>query len=179
MDTRSWLVEELQRMDDARVQLSWLLEEFQQAADLPLLARTLEEQRAVNVGLAERLQRMYAALGVVGTPSESAAARGLIGEARAMVRAVAPEVRDAAIAAHATRIEHWEVGAWRTLSRLFRLAVLDPVADEIEELLSELREAERHLESLAPSLGDEEGPSELHGAAHRLRGIGLGRGPIS
>lgn len=179
MDSESWLRDEIGRMEDARIQLAWVLEEWQQAASLPLLQQTLAEQRAVNASVAEHLGRIAAALGVPAAPVESPAARGLVAEARAVVRAVSEDARDAAIAAHATRIELWEIGSYETLHRLFRLALQDEAADQIEALLGELREAERHLASLAPAFGDEEPSTALHGAGHRQRSIGLGRGPTS
>lgn len=159
----AWAQRELKNMEQAnRLVGDWLGEARSQAL-LPLLQQTLEEQHAVNVHHQERIQRLLTVVEGPSEPPPRAAAEALVADARSGVAAAeTPVARDLVIAQHALRIEHWEVGAWRGLGRVFRLLLVDDVADEIAALLRELTTAERHLASLGLRATDDDDESYQH-----------------
>lgn len=158
----TWALEELRRMDDVRARLAPLLAQLQEAADLPLLKQTLQEQRDTNAAQLGRLQRMFEALGIEGGGGHSAVAEAMVQEARDAVAAVDGLPRDFVIAQHAVRIEFWELGVWRGLLSVYRLMMQDAVADQIDALIDDLAAAERHLASVAAAITPEEEPRHEH-----------------
>jgi ferritin-like metal-binding protein YciE len=172
----AWCMDEIRRLEDARAHLAWLLEEMEEAATLPLLRDTLQEQRGTIAAQRERFTRLYAALGLEPGGLENPIALAMAHVARESVRSLDGAQRDVVIAQHAVRFETWELGVWAGLYRVLRQVGRHQAADEVEALVGDLRSAERHLEAVHPDVPEEEGQERRATIRHRPR-LSLNIGP--
>ena len=173
-----WCLDEIRGMEDARAHLAWLLQEMEEAAALPLLQDSLQEQRAMNAAQRERLARIYACLGVPRGGRENPVVLAMVSDARDAMQRIEGEARDIVIAQHAVRLESWELGVWTGLYSVLRQLSQHDAADEVGALIDDLRSAERHLEAVHPDVDEEAAGYEHRTTIRRHPRLPIQMGPI-
>lgn len=118
----------------------------------PDLKASLEEHRAETEEQSKRLEQVFEALGVKPKKNKCEGIRGLIADAEATLKEkISPEAADAAIAASARYVEHYEMAGYLSAIAWAKLLGYDDAADLLQATLEEEESAEKKLSMAAES----------------------------
>lgn len=114
------------------------------------LQSAFADHLAVTKTHVARLEDAFKLLGLTPKAIKCKAMEGLIEEgAELFEEDIDPQVLDAGLIAAAQRIEHYEISAYGTAAEYARAMQLSEVADLLEKTMSEEKDADKALSSLA------------------------------
>jgi len=161
-------VKELNDLYDAEQQIIKALPEMIAAATSQDLRQALSEHLEITNLQAERLEQIFAALGVKAKREKCKGMEGVIEEGSDLVGDIEdPEVRDAAIIASAQRVEHYEMAGYGTVRTYATLLGDDKASQMLQGTLDEEKEADQRLTMLASAVN-----------AHATKGEAAAEEPI-
>jgi ferritin-like metal-binding protein YciE len=145
------LAEELADLYSAEQQLVEAMPRLATAAHSYDLRDALEAHFAETRGHVERLQDIFADMGILFTPTKTCQAmQGLIAEGDEIASAAGDAVaHDAALIGAAQRIEHYEIASYGTARALAGELGLDRASSLLDETLGEEGNANKALTKLA------------------------------
>lgn len=158
-------VEELKDLYNAENQLLKALPRMAKAATAPKLKAAFTEHLAVTRKQVERLDQIFAELGVSPKGKKCKAMEGLVEEGKEIMQEDGdPSVIDAALIAAAQRVEHYEMAGYGCVRTFANLLGYEDAAALLQETLDEEGEADKKLTELAETVinveaeeaGDEE-----------------------
>lgn len=117
------LVEELQDLLHAEMQLTKALPKMAEAAHNPKLKEGFQKHLLQTQGHVERLQRAFQLLGEEAEPKPCKAMQGLIAEGEETIKegqAKQPVAADLALITAAQKVEHYEISGYGTVRQLAR-----------------------------------------------------------
>jgi ferritin-like metal-binding protein YciE len=146
-------VEGLRDLYHAEGQLTKILPRLAKAADAKELRAAFDGHLAVTRAQVERLDRIFAGLGVKASRHASPLVAGLIEVAREAAGLDAPPpVRDAALIGAGQRVAHFAMAEYECARTYARLLGHEEAADLLQECLDEEAEADLQLTELAQSV---------------------------
>jgi ferritin-like metal-binding protein YciE len=146
------LVETLRDTFDAEKQLVKALPKMAKAANSEELRAAFEEHLEVTRGQVDRLERVFAELGVAARGKHCVAMEGLIEEGKELIEEDHdPEVKDAGLIAAAQKVEHYEIAAYGTLRTWAEMLGHGKAAELLQESLTEESDTDEKLSQLAMS----------------------------
>ncbi|MBZ9713483.1 ferritin-like domain-containing protein [Deinococcus multiflagellatus] len=111
-------VEQLKDLYSAETQLVEALPKMAQAASNPQLQQGFLKHLGQTQQQVQRLESVFADLGMAPGGHTCKAMQGLIAEGNEMIQEqAAPEVKDAGLIACAQRVEHYEIAGYGTVAR--------------------------------------------------------------
>jgi ferritin-like metal-binding protein YciE len=144
------MADQLGDLRSAEMQLMDALPKMAQAASDSELKASFENHLEETKGHFRRLQEIIANVDFPVPTEECEAMRGLIAEGEKVIEADGePDVRDVALIAAAQRVEHYEIAAYGTASRLARELGLSDARTLLDETLQEEGNADKLLTKLA------------------------------
>lgn len=167
-------VNELKDLYNAENQLLKALPRMAKAASAPGLKAAFTEHLEVTRGQVERLDRIFAELGVSPKGKKCKAMEGLVEEGKEVMEEDGePSVIDAALIAAAQRVEHYEMAGYGCVRTFATLLGYEDAAALLQETLDEEGEADKKLTELAETVIDVEaegaGDEEEEGPAPKAR----------
>jgi ferritin-like metal-binding protein YciE len=146
-------VEGLRDLYHAEGQLAKILPRLAKAADAKELRAAFDGHIAVTRAQVERLNQIFAALGVKASRHASPLVAGLIEIAKeAASRDAPPPVRDAALIGAGQRAAHFAMAEYECARTYARLLGHEEAAELLQECLDEEAEADLQLTELAQSV---------------------------
>lgn len=146
-------VDGLRDLYHAEGQLAKVLPRLAKAADAKELRAAFEDHLAVTQAQVERLDQIFADLGVKATGRKSPLAAGLVEVARGVLaRKAPPPVRDAALIGAGQRVAHFGMAEYECARTYARLLGHEEAADLLQECLDEEAEADVVLTELAQTV---------------------------
>src|SRR5262252_4814512 len=145
-------VEELKDIYNAEQQLVKALPKMAKKASSGELQNAFQEHLEQTKGHVQRIERIFASLGLPNKGKTCDGMKGLVDEGSEILDADGSDtVRDAAIIAAAQRVEHYEIAAYGSV-RTFaeHLSRTDDV-ELLEQTLQEEKEADQKLTEIAES----------------------------
>jgi ferritin-like metal-binding protein YciE len=165
------LVEELKDIYDAEKQLVKALPKMAKAASDSQLKEAFNTHLEETKGHVERLNEVFAAIGVKAAGKPCAAMKGLVAEGGEAMEFDADEgLRDAVIIGAAQRVEHYEMAAYGTARALAEHLGNTEVVDLLQQTLDEEKEADEKLTTIAMDILS--GMSGSDGASNGARSNG-------
>ena len=149
------LVEELQDLLFAEMQLTKALPEMARAAHNQMLKQAFEKHLQQTDLHVQRLAAAFKLLGVEQEPKQCKAMMGLIEEGKERIRESKgkPEIlADLALIASAQKVEHYEISGYGTLRALARLIDEKEVAKLLDHTLGEEESADFLLTTVSEPL---------------------------
>lgn len=141
---------------DAEKQLLKALPKMGEAAFNEDLQDTFADHLEQTRRHVERLDKIFAALGIEPGSETCEAMQGLIKETRETIAEFSDsDVRDTALIINAQKIEHYEIAAYGSLCELADVLGLNKIADLLDRTLNEEKEADRLLSEVARDVNDE------------------------
>ena len=167
-------VEELKDLYNAENQVLKALPKMAKAASAPELQAAFTEHLEVTRGQVERLESIFAELGVSPKGKKCKAMEGLIEEGKEILEEDGePAVIDAALITAAQKVEHYEMAGYGCVRTFARLLGYEDAATLLQETLDEEGEADKKLTELAESVinieAEEEGDDEEEAPASARR----------
>jgi ferritin-like metal-binding protein YciE len=146
-------VDELKDLYNAENQLLKSLPRMAKAATAPELKAAFTEHLDVTRTQVERLDRIFADLGVSPKGKKCKAMEGLVEEGKEIVDEDGePSVIDAALIAAAQRVEHYEMAGYGCVRTFANLLGYGDAAALLQETLDEEGEADKRLTELAETV---------------------------
>jgi len=146
-------VDGLRDLYHAEGQLAKVLPRLAKAADARELRAAFEDHLAVTQAQVERLDRVFADLGVKVTRHTSPLVAGLIEIARAAAATKAPPpVKDAALIGAGQRVAHFGMAEYECARTYARLLGQEEAAELLQECLDEEAEIDVRLTELAQAV---------------------------
>lgn len=147
------LVEELKDLYDAEKQLVRALPKMAKFASSPDLKQAIEMHLEETKGHVERLNEVFASLGVKAAGKSCAAMKGLVEEGKeTMEQDASDEMADAALIGSAQRVEHYEMAAYGTVRTLAEQLGKQDVVSLLQETLDEEKAADAKLTEVAAKI---------------------------
>jgi ferritin-like metal-binding protein YciE len=144
------LVKELSDLQATEARLLPALAQMSAQAANPDLRAALDQHRRETAWHADRLTRVFRAIGARPRRGASDAVDGVLDEAaRVLGRKVAPDVRDAWLIASAQRAGHVRIANYGTARSFAATLGYQQAADLLQETLDEVRAADERLTGLA------------------------------
>ncbi len=171
-------VEELRDIYDAEKQLIKALPKMAKAANSDELRSGFEEHLEQTKGHAERLERIFSALGEKSTGKKCKGMQGLVNEGSEMIgEDFEGDVRDAGLISAAQRVEHYEIAAYGSVRAYASILGEQDAVSLLEKTLEEEKETDEKLTELAKGINagaaepqsGEGGRSESNRKAHAAR----------
>jgi ferritin-like metal-binding protein YciE len=135
---------------DAEKQLLTALPKLAGAANAQELREAFETHLQETRGHVERLERVFADLGMPMPTEQCKAMRGLIAEGEEIVQATGdPAAKDAALIAAAQRVEHYEIAGYGTVRTLAKALDHGDAASILDDTLDEEGKADALLTKIA------------------------------
>ena len=164
-------VSELKDLYNAENQLLKALPRMAKAAAAPELKAAFTEHLGVTRNQVERLDQIFAELGVSPKGKKCKAMEGLVEEGKELLGEDGnPSVLDAALIAAAQRVEHYEMAGYGCVRTFANLLGYEDAAALLQETLDEEGEADKRLTELAETVINaeaEDADDERVGAAPR------------
>lgn len=137
----------------AENQLVDALVEMENAATTEELKDAFEDHHLLTKKHVSRLQKAFKHLNEKDEPKECKAIKGLIEEAREIIKSTdeGTITRDVALIIAAQKIEHYEIATYGGLAQLAITLELDKVADLLEKTLEEEEDTDEKLTEIAES----------------------------
>jgi ferritin-like metal-binding protein YciE len=146
-------VDELKDLHNAEKQLVKALPKLRKKASAPELKAAFEEHLSVTEKQVERLDRIFADLGVAPRGKKCKAMEGLIEEGKEVIEEKGnPAVIDAALIACAQRVEHYEIAGYGCARTYAQLLGREEHRSLLQTTLDEEGEADKKLTMLAESV---------------------------
>jgi ferritin-like metal-binding protein YciE len=146
------LVEALKDIYDAEHQLVAALPKMVKHAHAADLKTAFEDHLSQTRQHIERLEQVFAKLGVKAERKACKAMKGLVEEGdEAMKDPMDPDVRDAALINAAQKVEHYEIASYGTARTFAQQLGHDHVAQVLQSTLDEEGHADQKLTLLAQS----------------------------
>lgn len=149
------LVEELQDLLHAEMQLTKALPEMAQAAQHPKLKEAFEKHLKQTEGHVERLKKAFGLLGERAQPKPCRAMMGLIEEGQETIKEgkdKQPLAADLALITAAQKVEHYEISGYGTVKSLARQIGENDVAVLLAHTLGEEEAADFLLTEVSKPL---------------------------
>jgi ferritin-like metal-binding protein YciE len=147
------LVEQMRDLLDAERQITKALPRMAKKASSGAVQAAFREHLEVTQEQIERLTRAFEELGEPARAKKCKGMQGLIEEAQEDMQEIDDEdVLDAALIAHAQKVEHYEMAGYGTARTHAQRLGLDDVAQLLEQTLQEEKETDRKLTELAESM---------------------------
>lgn len=144
------LVHELNDLYSAEQQLVTTLPKMANAANSPELRNAFNQHLQQTHQHVNRLENIFADLGINKTGEECVAMKGLVIESDKAMRAVGDTaVLDAALIAAAQRVEHYEMAGYGCARTFANKLGYDEVADLLQQTLNEEGDIDKQLTSIA------------------------------
>lgn len=149
-------LDELRDLYSAETMLVRALPKMAKAASTDELSAAFREHLAETEGHVERLESLFRALNVAPGGQTCEAMEGLVKEAQEVIDAPGrDEVRDAALIAHAQRVEHYEIAGYGAVRTYAALLGRPKDAAVLQETLDEEGSADKNLTRIAEGLVNE------------------------
>ncbi len=146
-------VDELKDLYSAEQQLLKALPRMAKAAKAQELKDAFTEHLAVTQGQVERLDTIFAGLGVSPKGKKCKAMEGLVAEGKEVIEEDGdPAVKDAALIGAAQRVEHYEMAGYGCVRTFARLLGYTEAEQLLQATLDEEGEADKSLTELAESI---------------------------
>jgi ferritin-like metal-binding protein YciE len=146
-------VDQLKDMYHAEQQLVKALPKMAKAGSEPELKEAITHHLEQTKGHVNRLEEIFAEVGVKPRTKTCEAMEGLIEEGSALIKEdVEAHVLDAGLICAAQKVEHYEIAAYGTLRTWARQLGLERAADLLQETLHEESEADEKLTRSAESV---------------------------
>lgn len=146
-------VDELKDLYNAENQLLKALPRMAKAASSEDLKAAFTEHLEVTRGQVERLDQIFAELGVSPKGKKCQAMEGLVEEGKEVMEEDGdPSVIDAALIAAAQRVEHYEMAGYGCVRTFATLLGYEDAAALLQETLDEEGEADKKLTELAETV---------------------------
>lgn len=152
---RELLVEELQDLLHAEMQLTKALPEMAAAAHNPKLKEAFEKHLEQTKGHVERLNEAFEILGVKAQPKPCKAMAGLVEEGKETIQEGKEKEQlaaDLALVTAAQKVEHYEISGYGTVRALARLTNERDVAILLSHTLGDEESADFLLTTLSKPL---------------------------
>jgi len=147
---KNLFVHEIQDLYSAELQLTKALPKVAAKATSPELKNAVEEHLAQTEEHVSRLEQVFHLLGEEPTELTCKAMKGLIKEAKDILKEEAsPETRDAAIIAAAQKVEHYEIASYGTVAKWADVIGRNDIKQLLGQTLDEEEKADRRLSELA------------------------------
>ena len=144
------LTHELQDLFDAEQQLLQALPQLAHAASNQELRSAFENHLGETQDHVQRLEEIFAQLGISGTGESCEAMRGLIKEGEKTIATQGdPTAKDAALISAAQRVEHYEIAGYGTARTLAAELDLRDAQDLLDQTLDEEANADKLLTKIA------------------------------
>lgn len=144
------LVEELRDIYDAEKQALKVYPKLQKAVQNDQLKQAFQKHREETEGQVERLKQCFEHLEQRPRAKHCDAMEGLIEEVTSLMEEGLPaELQDAAILAHAQKMEHYEIAAYGTVCAYAEACGLTDVAKLLDETLAEEKRTDELLNEIA------------------------------
>jgi Mn-containing catalase len=159
------LVEELQDLLHAEIQLTKALPEMAAAAHNPQLKEAFQKHLSQTEGHVARLEKAFQLLGEEPKPKACKAMQGLVEEGKETIREGKEKEQlsaDLALVAAAQKVEHYEISGYGTLRALARQMNEREVATSLNHTLGEEESADFHLTTLAKPLIQQASLEDYH-----------------
>ncbi len=158
---RDLYVEELQDLYNSENQIIKALPKMIKAANSTELKDALQEHLEVTKEQSSRLEDIFSKLDEDPEGKKCKGMEGLLKEGDEVIKEDMDEdVRDAAIISAAQRVEHYEIAGYGCVRTYANLLGEEEAAGILEEILSEEKEADSKLTSLAESINVEAAGAE-------------------
>jgi ferritin-like metal-binding protein YciE len=150
-------VDELRDIYSAENQLTKALPKMAKAATSEELSAGFEEHLEQTRGHVKRLEQIFSQLGEKPTGKKCKGMEGLIEEGKEMIDEdeLDGEALDAGLISAAQRVEHYEIAAYGCVRTYAKLLGESDAAELLEETLSEEKETDQKLTSLAQNINVE------------------------
>ncbi|MCC6678562.1 MAG: ferritin-like domain-containing protein [Phycisphaerales bacterium] len=147
---RRLFIEQVQDMYYAEQQLVDAIPKLRDQASHQDLARAFDGHLGQTRGHVQRLEGLFADLGVKAKAVKCPAINGIISESKElMAMDTTPALRDAALVCAAQKAEHYEIATYGCLRAYAEALGLSAAAETLQQTLSEEVEADRVLSELA------------------------------
>ena len=146
------LIEELQDLLFAEMQLTKALPEMAAAAHNPKLKEAFTKHLGQTEGQIQRLHRAFDLLGTKASPKQCKAMLGLIAEGKERIQETKGKdelIADLAIIGAAQKVEHYEIAGYGTVRGIARLINEKEVAKLLDHTLGEEESADFLLTTVA------------------------------
>ncbi len=143
-------IEQLRDLYNAEQQLVQALPKMASAATNRELQEAIQDHLEETHEQIQRLNTIFAELGVGASGEMCAAMRGLVEEGeKAISEHMDPDVRDAALIASAQRVEHYEIAGYGTVRSFAKQLGFGNQADILQVSLDEEGAADKRLTKIA------------------------------
>src|SRR5579872_7464875 len=158
---RELYIEELRDIYDAENQLVKALPKMAEAATSEELRSGFEEHLEQTRGHVQRLEQIFADLGVKATGKKCKAMQGLVSEGKeAIDDDFEGDVKDAELISAAQRVEHYEIAAYGTVRTYAEILGDQSGVSLLEKTLEEEKETDEKLTELAENINVEAAEAE-------------------
>jgi ferritin-like metal-binding protein YciE len=149
---RDLLVDQLHDIYDAEYRITRALPNMARAAKSPELKAAFQKHLTETEGQIDRLDQVFAVIGVEARKKPCKAMQGLIEEGEEILKEKAdPEVRDAGLIAAAQRVEHYEMASYGTVMAYAKLLGEREALKLLKATLAEEKATDVALSKLAES----------------------------
>ncbi|HEY0565582.1 MAG TPA: ferritin-like domain-containing protein [Terriglobales bacterium] len=149
-------VEQLRDLYDGEQQITRALPKLIEKASNPQLKSALEEHLQVTRSQIDRLEGIFTQLNEKPTGENCKGMKGVIAEGDELVgKGNDPAVIDASIITSAQRVEHYEMAGYGTVKTFARQLGRNDFAQILETILSEEKQADELLSSIADTVNIE------------------------
>jgi len=147
------LLDQLKDLYHAENQITKALPKMAKAASTPDLRDAFQEHLQQTEQQIERLEQVFAILGVKARGKKCQAMEGLIEEGSELIKEEAePAVKDAGLIAAAQKVEHYEMAGYGCVRTWARQLGLEEIADLLQETLQEEEDTDMKLTRLAENM---------------------------
>lgn len=144
------LIEELQDLYDAELQIVNALPKMQKEASTPELKQAFKDHLQETKNHVTRLEKAFQLLDAPIKKMTCKAVKGLIAEAEEMMQKHRNAmIKDAAMIGAAQKVEHYEMAGYGTARAHANLLEMDEIADLLTETLEEESHANKMLTKIA------------------------------
>jgi ferritin-like metal-binding protein YciE len=165
-------VSQLRELYWAENQLCDALPTMAKAASSRQLRRALKDHLKETAKHAERLDRIFADIGIPASGRHGEGIKGLIRQGEGLVGEGAdPEVRDAGLISAAQKLEHYEIAAYGTVRTYAELLGRNDVAKMLQLTLNEEKRADHKLTAIAERVNAQ---AQRHRSLRNHAGVNVG-----
>ncbi len=150
-------IEQIEDLYDAEKRLIKALPDMAKASTSERLRVAFEEHLEQTKGHAQRLERIFQALGMDPKGQTCDAMKGLISEGNDIADDIeASPLRDAGLIAAANRVEHYEIAGYGSAKTFAQILGHFEAADLLEKTLQEEKRADEKLTEIGTSMVNEQ-----------------------
>lgn len=147
------MVEQLQDLYSAEVQIIEALPKMAKACSSPVLRQAFNKHLEQTKGQVQRLEQIFDELGEAAKGEECKGMKGILEEGEEIMDMDSePEVLDAALIAAAQRVEHYEIAGYGTARNYADLLGQRSCSQLLQETLTEEKETDHLLNSIASKI---------------------------